>query len=481
MRVLFLLPALTEATSPFFRPIKYSLFPPLGLAALAAYLSPDDEAEIQDEHVEPLRLHQRPDIVAIETYVTNAHRSYELADHFRRQGVFVALGGLHASSLPDEAAAHADAVFIGPGEDIWPRFLADFRAGHPAPRYASTRRTLHDAPAPRRDLLRRHLYLVPNSITVSRGCPHHCDFCYKDAFFAGGRSFYTRAVDQAMAEIDSLPGRHLYFLDDHLLASRPFAAALFGELRTRHRLFQAAATVDSILDAGSHPRLLELAAEAGLRSLFIGFESISAANLQAHAKRQNRRADYERAIARIHSLGIMINSSFVFGMDDDDAQVFARTVDWALSQALETATFHILTPYPGTALHARMAAAGRILHSDWDLYDTRHAVFQPARMSPTQLEAGYWQAYHDFYRWTSIARAAAAQPTLPQALRHFAYSAAWKKFEPLWDLLLRARRVALARPALETVLAGRRLKYTGSQHETPAPAGPLRILDGRGL
>lgn len=482
MRVRFLLPALTEATSPFFRPIKYSLFPPLGLAALAAWLSPGDEAEIQDEHVEPLRLEGRPDLVAIETYITNARRSYEIADHYRRQGVFVALGGLHASSLPEEAARHAGAVFVGPAEDTWPRFLADFRAGRPAPLYVSRQRTLAGAPPPRRDLIRRRLYLVPNSIVVSRGCPHHCDFCYKDAFFAGGRSFYTRAVDQALAEIAGLPGRHLYFLDDHLLASRAFAANLFHGMRGMRRLWQAAATVDSILESASHPRLLEQAIECGLRSLFVGFESISAANLRAHAKRQNRRNHYERAIARLHSLGVMINASFVFGMDDDDPGVFQRTVEWAVAQGLETATFHILTPYPGTALHARMEAAGRILHRHWDLYDTRHAVFQPARMSPAQLEAGYWRAYRDFYRWSSIARAAAAQPTLAAGLRHFAYAAAWKRFEPLWDLVLRARRVALARPALEAVLDGlsdTRVAYTGSQYETPPAAGPLRVIDFR--
>lgn len=465
MRVLFLLPALTEATSPFFRPIKYSLFPPLGLASLAAWLDPGDQAEIQDEHVEPLRLDSRPDVVAIETYITNARRSYEIADHYRRQGVFVALGGLHASSLPQEAARHADAVFVGPGEDTWPRFLADFRAGRPAPLYTSRQRSLAGAPPPRRDLLRRSLYLVPNSIVVSRGCPHHCDFCYKDAFFAGGRSFYTLAVDQALAEIASLPGRHLYFLDDHLLAGRGFASSLFHGMRGMGRVWQAAGTVDSILESASHPRLLEQAVACGLRSLFVGFESISGANLQAHAKRQNRRDGYERAIARLHSLGVMINASFVFGMDDDGPDVFPRTVEWAVRQGLETATFHILTPYPGTALHARMEAQGRILHRNWDLYDTRHAVFQPARMSPAQLEAGYWRAYRDFYGWSNIARSASAHESLSAGLRHFAYTAAWKKFEPLWDLLLRARRVALARPALETVL-------NGVSGRRPANAGP---------
>ncbi|MBI4893095.1 MAG: radical SAM protein [Acidobacteria bacterium] len=457
MRVHFFLPALTEATSPFFRPIKYSLFPPLGLAALAAYLHPGDEAAIFDEHVEPLRFDgPLPHLVAIETYITNARRAYAIADHFRAQGVYVVLGGLHATSRPAEAAQHADTVFTGPGEDTWPRFLADFRNGRPAPLYASKERSLLQAPLPRRDLIRRSLYLVPNSIVVSRGCPHHCDFCYKDAFFAGGRSYYTRAIDTALAEIDSLPGRHLYFLDDHLLANRSFADALFHGMKGMNRVWQAAATVDSILDVSTHPRLLERAVQCGLRSLFIGFESISESNLQIHGKRQNRLADYTRAIQRLHSLGVMINASFVYGMDDDGEEVFSRTVEWAIQQSLETATFHILTPYPGTGLHQRLQAQGRILHNNWDLYDTRHAVFQPARMSPEQLEAGYWRSYRDFYRWSSIARAALAKHDAIPALRHFAYSAAWKKLEPLWDLILRARRVALARPALEAILDTRR-------------------------
>src|SRR4051794_28910394 len=112
MRVKLILPALTEALSPFFRPIKYSLFPPLGLATLAGYLPADAEVELQDEHVERLRLDDEPDLVVIQVYITSARRSYELADHYRKRGAFVVLGGLHTSSLPEEAAAHADAIFI---------------------------------------------------------------------------------------------------------------------------------------------------------------------------------------------------------------------------------------------------------------------------------------------------------------------------------------------------------------------------------
>src|SRR5437867_11275062 len=309
MKVKMILPALTEATSPFWRPIKYSLFPPLGLATLAAYLSPDDDVHIQDEHVERLDLDDAPDLVVIQVYITSAYRAYRIADHYRRRGAHVALGGLHVTSLPEEAARHADTIFLGPGEDTWPKFLADFRRGCSARVYQSQIRTLDSIPSIRRDLIKRHLYLVQNSIVVSRGCPHVCDFCYKDAFFEGGKGFYTQSVDAALAEIDRLPGRHLYLLDDHLFGDRRFATALFDGMRGMGRLFQGAATVDSILSSD----VVERAAEAGLRSLFVGFETLAPGNLAKSNKRQNLGRDYAAGADRLHVLVIMINGSFVFG------------------------------------------------------------------------------------------------------------------------------------------------------------------------
>jgi radical SAM superfamily enzyme YgiQ (UPF0313 family) len=302
----------------------------------------------------------------------------------------------------------------------------------------------------RRDLIKRHLYLVPNSIVVSRGCPHACDFCYKDGFFQGGKPFYTQAVDDALAEIERLPGRHLYFLDDHLFGNPRFAEALFDGMRGMGRLWQAAGTVGSVL----RPGLLEKAVACGLRSLFVGFETLKPANLRAQHKAHNLGHDYRAAVRRLHDLGVMVNASFVFGMDDDDGAVFERTVAWAIEQGIETATYHILTPYPGTALYRRLAAEGRITSSDWDLYDTRHAVFRPAKMTAQALEEGYWQAYRNFYRWGSILRAASAKDRWSARLRHVAYTGAWKKFEPLWDWIIRAKRVSGMLPLLEAVLAG---------------------------
>jgi len=477
MRAKLILPALVEAAAPGYsedssrrarlggrvhgrsthdtlerhrRPIKYSLFPPLGLAQLAAYLDPSDEVSIVDEHVEPLTLDDEPELVGIEVYITNAKRAYRIADHYRARGAYVVLGGLHVTALPDEAAPHADTVFIGPAEQTFPRFLSDLANNAPRPRYVSREdRTLHGVPLPRRDLIRRELYLVPNSIVVSRGCPYHCTFCYKDAFFEGGKSYYTRRVDDALSEISSLPGRHLYFLDDHLLGNPRFARELFAGMRGMGRLFQAAATVDSVLRDDA----IERAVEAGLRSLFVGFETLGNDALLRSGKVQNLGRDYDRVVERLDDLGVLINGSFVFGLDGDGPDVFDRAVAWAVSRGLTTATYHIATPYPGTELYRSLESAGRIVTRNWDLYDTRHVVYEPQGLTAFELEEGYARAYREFYTYRNILRGARAHSTVSRSFKHFAYAAGWKRFEAAWDSVIRARAIGMMRPALETVLA----------------------------
>jgi radical SAM superfamily enzyme YgiQ (UPF0313 family) len=264
-------------------------------------------------------------------------------------------------------------------------------------------------------------------------------------------------VDAALTEISRLPGRHLFFLDDNLFGDPRFAAELFEGMKGMGRLWQAAGTVQAVLQPG----LLEKATASGLRSLFVGFETLSASNLRQQHKHQNLGRDYNVAVSRMHDLGVMVNASFVFGMDDDDETVFERTVAWAIQQGIETATFHILTPYPGTALHSQLASQGRITSQNWDHYDTRHVVFRPARMSPQALEAGYWQAYRDFYRWGSILQGAWAKPDWISRLRHLAYSGGWKKFEPFWDLVIRLKRVTNFLPLLESILDATELPGSG--------------------
>ena len=466
MKIKMILPALTEAKSPYWRPIKYSLFPPLGLATLAAYCSPEDEIDLQDEHVEELNTDDEPDLVVIQVYITNAYRAYALADKYRKKRAFVCLGGLHVSSLPEEAMQHADTIFIGPGEDTFPQFLKDFRNGAAKKIYVNAERNISTIPPIRRDLIKRSHYLVPNSIVVSRGCPHHCDFCYKDAFFEGGKSFYTQRVDAALAEIDRLPGRHLYFLDDHLLGNQKFSSALFEGMKGMNRVFQGASTVDAILRGD----LIEKAAEAGLRSVFIGFETLNPANLQQSNKKQNLGKDYTAAINRLHSLGIMINGSFVFGLDDDDEYVFKYTVDWAVTNALTTCTFHILTPYPGTRLYQSMEAQNRILHREWDKYDTRQVVYKTIGLDAQQLKKGYDWSYKAFYSWSNIYKASIQHNNFKQIVKHFTYAGGWKKFEPLWNFAIKTRGLNKMLPLLEAILSKVKKQKRSAEGVSPFPA-----------
>ncbi|UII29765.1 B12-binding domain-containing radical SAM protein [Fulvivirga ulvae] len=460
MKVKLILPALTEAESPFWRPIKYSLFPPLGLATLAAYLDPHDEVELLDQHVEKLTLDDEPDLVIIQVYITNAYRAYHIADHYKAKGCYVILGGLHVTSLPEEALPHADSIFIGPGEDTFPQFLKDFKKGAQKKRYFSDKRTLAGIPPIRRDLIKRHLYLVPNSIVVTRGCPHHCDFCYKDAFFQGGKSFYTQLVDDALSEIERLPGRHLYFLDDHLLGNSKFASSLFEGMKGMNRIFQGAATVDSILRGN----LIEKAAEAGLRSVFVGFETFSPENLKQSNKKQNMKKSYEDAVQRLHDLGIMINGSFVFGLDEDNQDVFKRTVDWGVTNGITTSTYHVLTPYPGTKLFSDMEKAGRITSRNWDLYDTRHVVYKTRNLTAEQLEEGYWWAYKEFYSWNNIVKSSLHHEAFKHMLKHFFYAGGWKKFEPLWNFIIKSGSLSGMLPLLESILS--KVNSTQNKSET---------------
>lgn len=449
MKIKFILPALAEADGKFFRPVKYSLFPPLGLAQLAAYCNEDDELEIIDLHVEKTTFDDTPDLVVIQTYITNAYRAYAIADSYRSRGIFVAAGGIHASSLPHEAILHADAVFIGPAHSIWSEFLQSFRKGERRKGiFTDTFRSLDALPFARRDLIKKEKYLVPNSIVASRGCPYNCDFCYTQNFFAGGKSFYTARVDRILAEIETLPGKHLFFLDDNLFGSPEFTKTLFDGMKGMKRTFQAAAATTLI----KYPELLDSASEAGLRSLFIGFESINADSLAGCSKKHNHTELYPQVISELRKRNIMTNASFVFGLPEDRKDVFERTVDWAISQGIETATFHLATPYPGTPFYTKMQNENRILCSDWELYDTRHAIIKHDFMTANELEQGYWQSYKDFYSFKNIFKGASTKKSANQKLKHLFYSTAWKKVDPLWHLIIKLKSLPYCSTVLEKVL-----------------------------
>ena len=445
-RLLLILPALQQLRNYEFRLIKYSRFPPLSLLTIAG-LTPEDRWEIivRDEHVESSEVDGHVDLVGIQTYISSSGRAYELAERWRRRGARVVLGGLHPTSMPEEAAGHADAICTGPAETVWPRLLDDFEHGRLQKIYrGDSHGSAKLVPSPRRDLMNPRAYLIRHTMVTSRGCPHSCDFCYKSSFW-GPNYYEPRPIVRLERELAEVDDRLVFFLDDNLLGNRRHARALFDVLRGSGIVWQAAASLDVVADPG----YLAAAYEAGCRSLFVGFESLSPENMRGNNKPVNAKADYAEACRRLHDAGIMINGSFVFGFDCDTPDVFDRTVEFAVENKILTATFHVLTPLPGTRAFERLESQGRILHRNWAYYDTDHAVFRPLRMTPDELESGHKRAYRQFVGYSSILQRSLG---LPGALKRIAYNVAWTRVDPLWVAIIRAGLMPFARRIFERVL-----------------------------
>ena len=288
-------------------------------------------------------------------------------------------------SCPEECAPHADALALGDGVQLWPRILRDVEAGALQPRYVATYRERLLATIPRRaaSILPRDSFLTTTSLIATRGCHNRCGFCYLAT--DGLRMPYRmRHPQQVAAEFEADGQPYAVFIDNNLGSRRDYLRALCQALRPLDKIWSAAVTIDVTDD----PSLIREMALAGCTGVFIGFESLTDENLADARKKTPKTADYARRVRILHDNGIQVNGSFVLGFDHDRKDVFARTADWIEENRLECATFHILTPYPARRCSGRWRREGRLLHRDWTLYDTAHAVFRPKHMTPEELEHG---------------------------------------------------------------------------------------------
>lgn len=375
--------------------------PPLGLLVVAALTPPEIEVSFTDENLGPVDLDQPADLVGITALTHTATRAYQLADAFRARGTKVVLGGIHPTALPQEALKHADAVVVGEAEKAWPQLLNDLREDRLQQTYRNNteeRPPLNNLPYPRRDLIKRDGYLFPDTIYTTRGCPNGCRFCAVTSFFGG--KYRSRPTEEVIAEVDTLSGRRVFFVDDNIAAHRGRTKQLFQCLPTGKRklawIGQASVTIardESLLDA---------AAASGCLALFLGIESLKPKNLEDQGKNCNKVEEYEEAIRRIHNHGIAVFGAFIFGLDHDTKDIFKQTLQFALHNRLEGAQFNILTPYPGTPLFDDMEKAGRLLHKDWSKYHADNVVFEPTCMSATKLKEGRDWAEREFFSLHSI-------------------------------------------------------------------------------
>jgi radical SAM superfamily enzyme YgiQ (UPF0313 family) len=402
-----LLIAPTAARSLMGRDFFYR-FPPMGLMKVAALTPADWQPVIADEKIEPLDLTQEADLVGITAMTPTAKRAYEIADHFRQRGVKVVMGGMHASTRPEEALQHCDSVVIGEAEELWPRLLADANRGSLQRTYAHNGSfpVLQDQPRLDWAPMRPKDYLSLHFVETTRGCPHDCEFCSVTSAF-GGR-FRSRPLDEVVAELTALRSfeglltlkRCVFFVDDNIVSNRAYAKELFTRIAHLRLNWVGQASVNIVRD----PEILKLAQQSGCRALFIGFETLCEECLASVGKKFNRPQDYLEVVKKIHDHGIGIDGSFVFGFDEDTEACFDRTLDFVMKAKLEIAYFSILTPYPGTRLHARLAAQNRLLTEDWDYYDANHVVFRPQRLTPEKLLEGYNSVMKELYSASSIFR-----------------------------------------------------------------------------
>jgi radical SAM superfamily enzyme YgiQ (UPF0313 family) len=374
-----------------------TLFPPLGLLAVAAATPDDYDVAILDEANHPLRYDERADLVALTANTASAPRAYEIAAGFRRRGVPVVMGGIHATAVPEEALRCVDAVGVGEAEGFWPRMLADFARGKLEPIYRNQDYpSLDNLNFPRRDLLRRKDYFLWNTLQTSRGCPFRCSFCSVHKFF-GGR-YRMRPVAQVLEEMRQLPADGpVIFVDDNIFGDRARAQELMEGLLPLGRYWFSQASMDKLQDED----FLRLASRAGCRMLFVGFESLSDENLADVNKRFNHPKQIEETVQRLHRAGIAVLGAFIVGLDYDDITVFDRIVSLAEQAKLDAIQIAIRIPIPGTDDAERLA--DRIFDPDYSRRDGSHVVFRHPRISPPALlEQRLQEAYARLYGSRSI-------------------------------------------------------------------------------
>ncbi|HEV2615595.1 MAG TPA: radical SAM protein [Candidatus Acidoferrales bacterium] len=425
---------------------KHVLTPTLALTSFAATTPEHWELRYWDENLLDGRppFATMPEVVGITVHLTFARRAFELAQWYRSRGSKVVLGGLHVLSCPEECAPHADALAVGDGVQLWPKILADVESGCLRPKYIATYESdYRKDPAPRRSILPRRSFLTTTSLIATRGCHNRCGFCYLAT--DGLRMPYRmRDPHQIAAEFLADEQAYAVFVDNNLGSNREYLRELCRTLRPLNKIWSAAVSIDVTDD----PTLIRGMALSGCTGVFVGLESLTDENLADARKKTPKTADYARRVHMLHDNGIQVNGSFVLGFDHDRKDVFVRTAQWIEENRLECATFHILTPYPATPLFRQMEAEGRLLHRNWSLYDTAHAVFRPKHMSPEELEQGYAWIYQRLFSHTSIWR---RRPADWRAVApYLAMSYLYKRSNRFWRLLIKHHLVHTAwRPLIE--------------------------------
>lgn len=376
---------------------RFLRFSMLSSLYVAAAMPPGVQTRLIDEDVRPVDFDTDADLIGITFMTYNAPRAYAIADRFRTgKGKPVIMGGYHPTFLPEEAIQHADAVCIGDAEDTVPCIMQDFAAGTLKPFYRSSFPPLVGLPRLDRTLIRAQDYAPVDVMQATRGCPQHCIFCSVTTF--NQHRHRTRPVGEVIEELKSL-GPRVQFMDDGLIGDLDYAKELFNAMIPLRKHWFSQCGIQIAQDDD----LLELARRSGCGALFIGFETLSQSTLRSWGKVANLGTDYLAMIRKLHAAGIGVFAGVVLGGDEDETDVFGRTLDFLLEANVETLQATRLTPFPGTPLFTQMERDGRIIDRDWSHYDFDHVVFEPKYMSPATLDAGVAWMVREFHSPARVA------------------------------------------------------------------------------
>ena len=385
-------------------------FSMLSLLSVAA-LTPDTHiVRLVDEQIEDVPWDEPFDLVGITAMTATAPRAYALARRFRERAIPVVLGGFHPTFNVEEALRHADAVVAGPAGGAWPEALGDAAAG-------ALRRVYRGDPdvevplSTPRHLLRRSRYVSVNTCTATRGCRNRCSFCSITAFYDGRR--YQRDVGAIVEHLRSFDETFFMFIDDNLTQDREYALRLFQAIAPLGKKWATQASVEVADD----PELLGWMRRAGCVGVFVGLESFSESALCSQHKTLKSPRLYKEAIRTLHRHGIAVEAALIFGFDTDGPDVFEHTLAVLDDIGADAMQASILTPLPGTPLFERMR--DRIVDFDWEHYDYKWAVFEPARMSREDLMAGLQWINKRFYSPWRILRRLGRWLTMPSGLANF--------------------------------------------------------------
>jgi radical SAM superfamily enzyme YgiQ (UPF0313 family) len=406
---------------------RYRVWKPLSLMVLAGMTPSEWEISIIDENlgVPDYQAMPRPDLVGITAFTSQANRAYEVATYFRNLSVPVVMGGIHATMCQDEVMERVDSIVTGEAESIWPQVLEDARNGSLKRRYDGGLAEINDVPLARHDLLAAEYAF--GAIQTTRGCPLNCSFCSVTAF--NGAHYRQRPIPDVVREFQSIREKRVLVVDDNLIGTRPehiarakdmFRALAQANLRKE---WIAQATINFADDE----ELLVLAAKAGCRGVFIGFESPTPEGLQELGKKFNllKGRDFRASVRRIQRHNILVVGSFIIGLDIDEAGIGKRIAEVARQYGLDNLNVLFLTPLPGTRLWDQMKSQDRIaldtFPQDWKYYTLTFPVARYKHLSLDGVIEEMISCDQDFY-------------SMPRIL-HRALGNLWHRRQPLISLV----------------------------------------------